>query len=356
MGWVQFSDEKCYRILDDSPRSYSEAQLSCSNFDSGATLPIVQSQEEQDFLANYLFNISRKVDNFWIGAMFVNSSFYWSDGSQFFYTNWDGRNPRNRTNYCVQMQFDDASLGKWLDDPCDKKYAVICEKRQIWSLTQMQKSFLDTKKALNKALSGAIIQLNSAHAKILRLEHSLEVAIEKNDVSNGKIENLKEKLNLTNGKVSITKQKLDRAEAKLDDANAKMANLKQNLIPIGFIYTELPNSQSPTSLWPWMSWTDVSSSYGGLFFRVEGGEAAPFGQVQSDNDRALVGVQNTYDVSSVFQYRTMHSTSSSTQASEWIWSGDIYPRKDKNCHLRFITTKGEVRPRNMAIRVWKRIA
>lgn len=32
-----------------------------------------------------------------------------------------------------------------------------------------------------------------------------------------------------------------------------------------------------------MAWKEISSDYEGVFFRVAGGDAAPFGQVQEEN-------------------------------------------------------------------------
>jgi hypothetical protein len=40
-----------------------------------------------------------------------------------------------------------------------------------------------------------------------------------------------------------------------------------------------------------MTWNDVSSAYAGVFFRVTGGDAASFGQVQNDNAPILKEVE-----------------------------------------------------------------
>jgi hypothetical protein len=61
-----------------------------------------------------------------------------------------------------------------------------------------------------------------------------------------------------------------------------LLNTIKNPVPIGFIYVQLPKEKSPTEIWPWMTWINVSSDYAGHFFRVEGGNAAPFGQSQID--------------------------------------------------------------------------
>ena len=69
-------------------------------------------------------------------------------------------------------------------------------------------------------------------------------------------------------------------QALLEDARNHIKNIEQNPVPIGFIYVQLPNQPEPKTLWPTVEWKSVSSDYSGHFFRVEGGNAAPFGQKQ----------------------------------------------------------------------------
>src|SRR5699024_5951111 len=79
-------------------------------------------------------------------------------------------------------------------------------------------------------------------------------------------------------------------EAVKEENNAlkkQLQDLKQNLLPLGFTYVQLPKDKAPGEIWPWATWTDVSSTYAGVFFRVEGGAAAPFGTVQESNTTTL---------------------------------------------------------------------
>ena len=48
-----------------------------------------------------------------------------------------------------------------------------------------------------------------------------------------------------------------------------------------------PDSQSPHILWPQTEWNNISRNYSGLFFRAEGGGAASFDQIQSEQTRSL---------------------------------------------------------------------
>jgi len=79
------------------------------------------------------------------------------------------------------------------------------------------------------------------------------------------------------------------------------------VIPIGFIYIQLPLQQTPQTIWPNYSWNDISAEYSGLFFRPLGGNSS----------RLEV---NGYPV-----------------------------------RLDLIVSGDKVRPRNQAIRIWKRI-
>ena len=64
----------------------------------------------------------------------------------------------------------------------------------------------------------------------------------------------------------------------------RLQYLERNPVPIGFIYTQLPNEKLPTEIWttPFIKWSDISSHYEGIFFRVSGGDSAPFGLLQQD--------------------------------------------------------------------------
>jgi len=126
-------------------------------------------------------------------------------------------------------------------------------------------------------------------------------------------------------------------------------NSIKNPFPIGFIYVQLPNEKSPTEIWPWMTWNDMSSAYAGVFFRVTGGESASFGQVQEDNAPRLVEVDSNYFSMGMKQSSPLKTPKGGW--SDWIYSGG---QDGSSRHLRFQISDGEVRPRNMAIRIWKR--
>ncbi|CAK9254333.1 unnamed protein product [Sphagnum jensenii] len=138
----------------------------------------------------------------------------------------------------------------------------------------------------------------------------------------------------------------------------KLKNSTANPFCVGFIYVQLPKEKSPTEIWPWMTWNDVSSTYAGVFFRVTGEEAAPFGQVQEDNAPRLGEVNTVWTYEAAWNKVSKHrakldsnTTIPKIGLSEWIRSGDS---TGISRYMSFKLSDGEVRPRNMAIRIWKR--
>ena len=137
-------------------------------------------------------------------------------------------------------------------------------------------------------------------------------------------------------------------------------NTIKNIVPIGFIYVQFPNEKSPTEIWPRMTWNDVSSAYAGVFFRVVGGEAASFGQVQEDNAPRLDEFNSNFDyiINKQGQTSLFNQTIPKGGWSGWSYTGYSKFGDDwkyySSMMSRFHVSGGEVRPRNMAIRIWKR--
>ncbi|KAH9399995.1 hypothetical protein TYRP_001549 [Tyrophagus putrescentiae] len=68
----------------------------------------------------------------------------------------------------------------------------------------------------------------------------------------------------------------------MNDAR-EIEKLTKNPVPIGFIYVQLPKEKSPQEIWSSeLKWTDISTTYESIFFRVAGNQAAAFGTVQEE--------------------------------------------------------------------------
>jgi hypothetical protein len=293
-GWVAFEDEKCFKFVNRVV-TYEEAEQTCNNQARSSptlnflpTLVSIKSQEEQQFLEKYLFEKNGALDSVWISAKRKTDNetiFEWNDGSELEYNNWAQGYPTSNTGRkCVQIQseysfknstnlIESSTEGKWADIPCERNNLVVCEKLQIWSFPQLQKTLLDIRN-----------------------------------------------------------------------------NLRQNPVPTGFIYAQLPSQPEPKTLWPTVEWTDVTSDYAGLFFRAEGGWSAAFGVTQNENSPRLTDVQQSPSNS----WQDHVQISPNNEWSSWVYSGDTVEKRIYATAQRFKVSSGEVRPRNKAIRIWKR--
>lgn len=123
--------------------------------------------------------------------------------------------------------------------------------------------------------------------------------------------------------------------------------------PVGFIYTQLPGQGDPYELWGYgMHWSEVTKEYEGLFFRVLGGESAAFDAIQEENDHYLT--------MATCVHIPHHPTGSAIirpdgSTSNPVRTGKIEFDKVTAYGMQFNLNGGEVRPRNRAVRLWKRI-
>lgn len=131
-------------------------------------------------------------------------------------------------------------------------------------------------------------------------------------------------------------------------------NLMRHPVPIGFIYVQLPKERLPSEIWPWLGWKDITSEYAGVFFRAEGGNSSLFGNIQEENSPRMITVQIDSVASGSLESKI--DLQADNQMSKAIRTA-IYTAGDfrGQLGLRFRVSSGEVRPRNMAIRIWKRV-
>jgi hypothetical protein len=141
-------------------------------------------------------------------------------------------------------------------------------------------------------------------------------------------------------------------QSTISSQQSTINNLKQNPVPIGFIYVQLSGQPEPEILWSMVEWADVSSDYAGLFFRTVGGGSAVFGQTQNENSPRVVEVLNQRNGTIPQSPYSVGLTSDSW--SNAIYTGDFSRTRIDLFSLKFRVSGGEVRPRNKAIRIWKR--
>ena len=140
---------------------------------------------------------------------------------------------------------------------------------------------------------------------------------------------------------------IEKLTTKIDELDKKK---NDQLIPIGFLYTQYPSQSSPDGIWPVYKWTEITSQYAGLFFRAEGDGSLPFGQTQQANQTWISDIKAEGSVDDSYKDKDNQLTSMNVGK----WTEPYFEHSIWKIH--FFTTDGEVRPKNTAIRIWKRTA
>ncbi|KAM9426546.1 lectin-like [Pholidichthys leucotaenia] len=123
-GWTWY-DNKCYRFIN-APKTWPEAQMYCQ-FD-GANLASVHSQEDDHYLRS-LTKVDHDFPETWIGGTdAVMMDFWmWSDGTKFYYDNWDHEHHRqDERGCCLKMNY--HYDWKWAPAACNATLPFICAK------------------------------------------------------------------------------------------------------------------------------------------------------------------------------------------------------------------------------------
>jgi hypothetical protein len=94
-------------------------------------------------------------------SKFSSNKFKWNDDSDIIFSDWAEGSPKNKTDSgCVQMIPEGSSMGKWVDEPCNKNNKVVCQKMQTWPLSHLQKILLDVRKEFKDYIDVSDKKLN----------------------------------------------------------------------------------------------------------------------------------------------------------------------------------------------------
>ena len=139
-------------------------------------------------------------------------------------------------------------------------------------------------------------------------------------------------------------------------------------LPIGATYLQLPSQSAPDDIFTG-TWSNISSSYAGDFFRAEGGRAASFGSSQGDAMQRISGnVQiaaregsstgrSFQDTNGVFSNGVSQTWLRANADNYWSSSPRLdFDSIDSTWPSSAKTDNYETRPANRTIRVWKRIS
>ena len=317
--WTAFKDEKCVKVFAHlNLRTYKSAKSICTSQKADhPKLVMIHSKEEQDFIENLLFDEKKVIENVWIGAKFDNETkqFYWDDENQtnFTYENWEQLKDGSKHN-CVEIIPNGKDKGKWTNTPCEKRNVVVCQKNQEWTLEKLKKEYLRSKKQSQ-------IKIQNLEDSYLQME---------------------------------TTVRQDYSEIKY-----QIEQNYANLVPIGFIYTQLPNQAEPLSIWPNYKWQDVTKQYSNLFFRAQGAKTKAFGKVQQQSAPRLTKVNAHYGLWKDWNDNADHILiPGQWTAAMHTGNNDnhAYTSEGTTWHyIKFFVSDDEVRPQNMAVKIWKRI-
>ena len=126
--------------------------------------------------------------------------------------------------------------------------------------------------------------------------------------------------------------------------------------PIGSTYVQFSGCSDPTTLFGG-TWSNISSTYPGMFFRAEGGSAATFG---SNQNGGLPNIEGSTEQVAYTQMCSSAGALSITQIGNCSVSGSnhTFNRISINASLynSLYGAANEVRPINSTIRIWIRTA
>lgn len=326
-GWFKVKDS-CFKQLQ-FPKTHEKAAQMCKQLKSKGEklrvkprLAIIKTVGEQKSLTGELYNELSGKWSVWLGARRVHgtNTFKWDDGNEMDWTNWAHNEPKSKKTgkNCVELfAFETSNTGnntvKWRTVKCDATHVTIplCQKIPKGTPDDWKKTIRDLQRAQEK---------------------------------------IKRKLEKTVEDLTETKQKLEQTESDMENAKKDISDLKKrpsaDSIPIGFIYVQLPFQVEPSIIFPNTTWKELSYKYAGFFFRVIGGGSGNFGSTQAASAPYLIRV----------------SVNNSTQQP---YSTTLEPGKcgqmrsyygDHDCTTEYCISGGEVRPLNMAVKIWKRVA
>lgn len=132
---------------------------------------------------------------------------------------------------------------------------------------------------------------------------------------------------------------------------AELLLLKQQFadsVPVGFVYFQLSNQPEPKTIWAGTNWQEITSQYKNLFFRALGDESAKFGEIQEESSPKLTHIRMNEDTNHCnAEYKPIAGVWND-DAIHLTGGGDLQ-------HIQFFVSKDKVRPKNTAIKIWKRV-
>lgn len=142
----------------------------------------------------------------------------------------------------------------------------------------------------------------------------------------------------------------------------KSLDLFSAVMPVGFVYTQYPDTPGAPDLWPQFAWQTIDGLQG-AFFRSEGGKAAAFSQsaiaLQQEGLPDIKGFAQTLShhkgmVSGALYFPGLSNAALQHGDAPDLFAGELHLEANRSNPI--YGRSDEVRPLNVTVRLWKRVA
>lgn len=244
----------------------------------------------------------------------------------------------------------EAKKSEWSNTDCEKhNFVTLCQKAQELNFSKLTKILMELKQQFEsekKVLKDTIAQMQAT-------ETDLKATISKLKTENQAINKtvIEHEEQITESENQLNKIKNDFSE-EVKEINKKIDNSKSSAIPLNFVYVQYPHEAEPVKLFNCSNgkWLDISSTYANLFFRING-DLSNFGSIQEENLPSIDQISRSAG-SDFTRYSSVNIVKNGW--SQLLETANTDPDKSGYYFaIQFHNKEGEVRPRNMAIKLWK---
>uniref|UniRef100_A0A914E8R6 Uncharacterized protein n=1 Tax=Acrobeloides nanus TaxID=290746 RepID=A0A914E8R6_9BILA len=124
--WYNLSpDGRCY-YFNANMVSFDQAQSDCES--KNGNLASIHSIQQDSTIYNLAVQ-NDQLKAIWIGLIFKDATYVWTDGTNLDYQNWSNPFPNDRYGSCVKMATDPTDItnsGKWTNSECTNVFSYIC--------------------------------------------------------------------------------------------------------------------------------------------------------------------------------------------------------------------------------------
>uniref|UniRef100_A0A8C6LJM4 C-type lectin domain-containing protein n=1 Tax=Nothobranchius furzeri TaxID=105023 RepID=A0A8C6LJM4_NOTFU len=123
-GWTWY-EGRCYLFVD-SAKDWADAEKYCNLF--GGNLASYHSEDDYNFIRHLIYRAAHSDRQSWVGGndAVQDCTWFWSDGSNFDYTNWGRGEPDNRGGNQKCMDINKNGMDFVNDVDCSRLNPFVC--------------------------------------------------------------------------------------------------------------------------------------------------------------------------------------------------------------------------------------